>query len=53
MIHGINPYGFAWLRRVTNENIDLNRNWIDFNQPLPQNPTYDELHASICPSEME
>jgi len=49
MIHGINPYGFAWLRRVTNENIDLNRNWIDFNQPLPQNPTYSDLHTSICP----
>ncbi|EGG30842.1 hypothetical protein IMCC3088_2031 [Aequoribacter fuscus] len=49
MIHGINPYGFAWLRRVTNENIDLNRNWIDFNQPRPQNPNYAELHASICP----
>ena len=23
MIHAINPYGFAWLRRVTEENIDL------------------------------
>lgn len=49
MIHAINPYGFAWLRRVTHENIDLNRNWIDFSQPLPENPGYDELHPSICP----
>ena len=49
MIHAINPYGFAWLRRVTHENIDLNRNWIDFSQPLPKNPGYDELHPSICP----
>ena len=30
MVHAVNPYGFAWLRRVTEENIDLNRNWIDF-----------------------
>ena len=30
LVHAINPYGFAWVRRVTHENIDLNRNWIDF-----------------------
>lgn len=51
MIHAINPYGFAWLRRVTHENIDLNRNWIDFKQPLPKNPTYTALSGAICPKE--
>jgi hypothetical protein len=51
MIHAINPYGFAWLRRVTNENVDLNRNWIDFTQPLPTNPGYAELADIICPAE--
>lgn len=51
MIHAINPFGFAWLRRVTHENVDLNRNWIDFSQPLPANPGYDALSASICPPE--
>jgi len=50
MVHAINPYGFAWLRRVTHENIDLNRNWIDFERSLPENPGYNELHAAICPS---
>ena len=49
LIHAINPYGFAWLRRVTHENVDLNRNWIDFTQPLPENPAYDELADAICP----
>ncbi len=49
MIHAVNPYGFAWLRRVTHENIDLNRNWIDFSRPLPENPGYDVLHPAICP----
>src|SRR5687767_5641351 len=24
LIHAINPYGFAWSRRVTHENVDLN-----------------------------
>ena len=51
MIHAINPYGFAWLRRVTHENVDLNRNWIDFTRPLPENPGYDEIAAAICPAE--
>lgn len=51
MIHAINPYGFAWLRRVTHENIDLNRNWIDFTQPLPENPAYDAISDALCPQE--
>jgi hypothetical protein len=49
MIHAINPYGFAWLRRVTEENVDLNRNWIDFGQPAPANPGYDELADVAVP----
>ena len=49
IIHAINPYGFAWLRRVTNENVDLNRNWVDFNSPRPANPGYDALADVICP----
>ena len=51
MIHAVNPYGFAWLRRVTHENIDLNRNWIDFTEPLPANPGYDALADAIGPAE--
>ncbi len=51
MIHAVNPYGFAWLRRVTQENVDLNRNWVDFAKPLPANPGYDALSAAICPGE--
>jgi len=51
MIHAINPYGFSWLRRVTQENVDLNRNWVDFTAPLPANPGYDQLAEAICPTE--
>lgn len=28
MLHGINPYGFAYVRRVNEDNIDLNRNFL-------------------------
>jgi uncharacterized protein DUF2817 len=51
LIHAVNPYGFAWLRRVTHENVDLNRNWIDFSEPPPSNTQYDELAEAICPVE--
>ncbi len=51
MIHAINPYGFAWTRRVNEDNVDLNRNWVDFSEPLPPNPGYVELAENLCPSE--
>src|SRR5579883_3253855 len=51
VVHAINPYGFAWLRRVTEENIDLNRNWIDFGGQLPRNAAYDELADAAVPRE--
>jgi hypothetical protein len=49
-VHAINPYGFAWLRRVTEENVDLNRNFVDHARPLPENREYDLLADAICPS---
>src|SRR5258708_537425 len=50
LIHAINPYGFAWIRRVTEENVDLNRNFLDFAAKLPENPAYDELADALVPS---
>jgi hypothetical protein len=51
MIHAINPFGFAWNRRVTEDNVDLNRNWIDFGAPLPENRDYATLADAVCPAE--
>lgn len=48
-VHGLNPYGFSHLRRTTHENVDLNRNFHDFDQPLPANPRYAELHPLLFP----
>lgn len=42
-IHALNPYGFSWLRRVNEDNIDVNRNCVDFAHP-PENLAYAELH---------
>ena len=53
LMHAVNPHGFAWQRRVTEENVDLNRNWIDFSQPLPANPGYGELHPHYTPRSLD
>ncbi len=49
MVHAINPYGFAWIRRVNEDNVDLNRNCIDFGASLPENPGYDALASALVP----
>jgi Protein of unknown function (DUF2817) len=51
-IHGINPYGFAHLRRFNEDNIDLNRNFIDHSKSYPASPDYDELADAINPKSL-
>jgi hypothetical protein len=53
LLHAINPYGFAWLRRVTEEGVDLNRNFVDFSKPLPSSEAYEELHDWLVPKGWE
>jgi hypothetical protein len=53
LVHAINPHGFAWLRRVTEEGCDLNRNYVDFDAPLPENPGHDELVACFVPPSLD
>src|SRR6218665_353860 len=48
-IHALNPYGFSHLRRVTHENVDLNRNFLDFSKPLPDNREYRVLAPVLVP----
>ena len=51
VVHAINPYGFSLLSRTNEDNVDLNRNSIDFSGPLPVNPAYDDLHTLLVPSD--
>ena len=48
-IHALNPYGFSHIRRTTHENVDLNRNFHDFSQPLPVNEGYRLVHPMLLP----
>jgi len=50
-LHALNPYGFSFQRRVTHENVDLNRNFPDFARPLPDNPAYAQLHPLLQPAQ--
>lgn len=49
LVHGLNPYGFSWWRRTTQENVDLNRNFQDFSHPLPVNADYDTIAHWLVP----
>lgn len=52
LVHAVNPYGFAWLRRTNEDNIDLNRNFVDHGREYP-NPGYEEIHDWLVPAEWE
>jgi hypothetical protein len=49
LVHALNPYGFAWVRRVNEDNVDLNRNFVDWSQPPPANEDYGGLAHLIVP----
>ena len=51
LVHAVNPHGFSHLRRANEDNIDLNRNFLDFSRPLPKNEGYGELHGQLLPAE--
>jgi len=50
-IHAVNPHGFAWLRRVNEDNVDLNRNFVTHLGPYPENRGYETLAAALNPAD--
>ena len=51
LLHAHNPYGFAWVRRVNEDNVDLNRNYVDWSQPAPANDEYAEIADLLVPDD--
>ena len=52
LVHALNPYGFAWIRRVNENNVDLNRSFVDHaSGDYPDNPGYADLADSVVPRE--
>ncbi|HUP82207.1 MAG TPA: M14 family metallopeptidase, partial [Pirellula sp.] len=49
-LHGVNPYGFAWIRRFDENNVDLNRNFLLWNEQYANSPVgYSELDSLLNP----
>ncbi|HEB88851.1 MAG TPA: DUF2817 domain-containing protein [Deltaproteobacteria bacterium] len=53
LVHAINPYGFSELRRVNENNVDLNRNFLRHPEDHPESPDYAELFQAINPEEID
>lgn len=49
-VHALNPYGFSWVRRVNEDNVDLNRNFVDWSQERPPNDEYGEIADVLVPT---
>lgn len=49
LLHAFNPVGFSWVRRVNEDNVDLNRNFVDW-ADVPNNTGYGEVADLLVPS---
>jgi hypothetical protein len=50
IIHALNPVGFSWVRRVNEDNVDLNRNFIDWDTAPPSNDGYGDIADLLVPT---
>ena len=51
VVHAVNPHGFSHLRRVNEDNVDMNRNFRDFSDTKELNPAYAQVHDLLLPRE--
>jgi Protein of unknown function (DUF2817) len=50
-IHALNPYGFAWIRRCNEDNVDLNRNFLLPEEAYKGSPEeYSKLNSFLNPT---
>ena len=47
--HALNPYGASYGLRSDQNNVDLNRNFVDFSQPQPASANYRALADAFAP----
>lgn len=53
LIHALNPYGFSHDRRVNEDNIDLNRNFLEFGKAVRPQSDYSKIHQALVPSDWD
>ncbi|MDT8407176.1 MAG: DUF2817 domain-containing protein [Methylococcales bacterium] len=47
LIHALTPWGYAWSRRCDADGVDLNRNIVNFSQPMPETPEYQTIRPAL------
>jgi len=53
IVHALNPFGMAWLRRVNENNVDLNRNFLDAEEQFAGAPRdYAALDSFLNPASL-
>lgn len=53
ILHAVNPYGFAWLRRVNESNVDINRNSLTQFDRSKIHPDYEALYELVNPATLD
>lgn len=51
LVHALNPWGVSHGSRGNEDNIDVNRNFVDFDVPYVRNVAYDEIFPFMCPQD--
>ena len=47
-VNALNPWGYMNCRRCDEQGIDVNRNFVNFSQPLPVNSDYEKLSSLLA-----
>jgi hypothetical protein len=53
LVHALNPHGFLDLHRTDEDNVDLNRNFLDHAGDYPRDAAYAEVHPWLVPDDWE
>lgn len=53
LVHALNPHGFLDLRRTNENNVDLNRNFLDHGRGYPDDAAYAEVHSLLVPQDWD
>lgn len=51
LVHAMNPYGFSHDRRVNEDDVDLNRNFLDFSASERPQSDYAKIHQYVLPED--
>ena len=53
LVHALNPHGFLDLHRTTEDNVDLNRNFVVHDGSYPDDAAYSEVHPLLVPDDWD